>query len=627
MKSNFIHQLENDFIKLSFYDDGAAEIFDKKRGQSWRMGRVAYQEDNPVDMGHCYLRSNRSCCEEYPGHFHAQQKGRLTEYTLLGRQDKNMGTFVCEWCLADEWIEVKIMHIDEGLPCLMFPTPLECEALVLPLDQGRLIRKHTSWPSRFAYRMGGGHLNMRWFGGLRGDLGWMALIDEGHEDAGVLYSGFHMTPMWLKSLGQWRGNRIVRYRLTDGGYVGMAKIFRRWAQEHGLFKTLAEKIDRTPALRSLLGGRQLIFRQATAFNCRRAEDCYGSYGPFDGHVSTAEFEAAKDGVTPWMTHAQVKSIFEDARKLGMKRGMLFLCGWENGGYDELHPDIWPPDPSLGSLDEFADLCRIRDPYITTVADQYQDVYEQSPSFPKGCCVRPDGSLLPGGIWRGGQAYILNYKHSIEFAKANWQHMKAVGTRSVYVDTTTAVHLMQSWAKDDELTRSQDQQYKKEFLAWWKDQGVLLGSEQGVDWGVPYVDATNGPIGTHIPGESIPLWPLVYHDCMFTVRNVWGWHHRSDAEFTRECLQSRLYGCPMNMCLLTPADWEQCKKHFASTFDIDQWQERTALSEMTNHRYLTADYQVEQTEFANGAAIAVNFGNNNVEVDGIKIPSNGYAIRS
>jgi len=607
-----IRELENDFIKFTLNEDASAEIFDKKRAERWHMGRVAYQEDNPVDAGHFWLRTERSLCEEYPANFRVKAKGKLTEYTLLGRLGQEMGTFDCEWRLAGEWVEAEVSRIGEELPCLMFPTPIVCDALVLPMQQGRLIR--TPANNRYAYRFGM-HLNMRWFGGLRGDRGWMALVDEGHEDAGALYSSMHITPMWLKSLGQWRGKRIVRYRFTEGGYVGMAKAFRSWAKEHGLFKSLTEKIDQTPALGNLIGGPMMGFGMAGTFNRKRLEDNYRSV--------PEQWQGKSEGVVPNFTYAQVKTIFEDAKKLGMKRGFLFMWGWTNGGHDELHPDIWPPEPALGSVDELAELCRLQDPYVTGIGDQYEEIYEQAPSFPKGCCLLPNGKPFPAGIWGGGQAYGLNHKHSVEYAKRNWRKMQTLNPRFVYLDATTASELRESWAKDDTLTRTQCEHYKKKLFSFWKEQGLVIGSENGTDWGIPYTDLVHNSFG-RTPGESIPLWSLVYHDALFTCH---GGQLLDEKSFGQTRLKNMLWGQTFEILPVSPADWDGVVRHqFSASLDADRWQGRTCLAEMTNHKFLTSECQVEQTEFSSGGAIAVNFGSTDIEIDGVKVPANRYAIR-
>jgi len=129
--------LENDHIRANLNDDGSAELVDKTREVSWRMGAVAYQEEGPVDVGHWCQRGERGCCEQYPGRFKATVKGNVVHYTLFERLGREMGTFQVVWRLQGAWLDTEIKNIDEKLPNLMFPTPIECDALVLPQGAGK----------------------------------------------------------------------------------------------------------------------------------------------------------------------------------------------------------------------------------------------------------------------------------------------------------------------------------------------------------------------------------------------------------------------------------------------------------------------------------------------------------
>ncbi len=55
-------------------------------------------------------------------------------------------------------------------------------------------------------------------------------------------------------------------------------------------------------------------------------------------------------------------------------------------------------------------------------------------------------------------------------------------------------------------------------------------------------------------------------------------------------------------------WEQNKDRFARSYkDICPVARAVGYAEMTDHRFLTPDRDVQQTVFANGITITVNFG--------------------
>ncbi|NLF41027.1 hypothetical protein GX586_16410 [bacterium] len=614
---NPIVHLENDHVALNVFADASAGITDKTRNILWRMGSVALQEDAPMEIGHVWQRIERSICEQYPGRFTGVAEGDRVRYTLRGRLGKEVGQFTCRYVLDGPWLGVEVTDIDESLPNLLFPTPIVSESLVFPVGVGKWVRKPMEFHERRFWRYPS-WLNMRWFGGLRGDDGWLAVIQDGIADAGVFATQMSATPVWLKSLGRWKGPRTVRYRFTRGGYVGMAKAFRQWTKDNSCFKSLEEKIAERPALRNLIGGRMLSLMQARSFFRSRFEDTLETELP-------AELRNAAEGVVTLISHKQAAAIIAEAKALGMKRGMFHLRGWIRGGYDETHPDIWPPEPALGSLDEFKALCAERDPYVTCLQDNYQDIYQQSTSFPHGVCRKQDGSLMPGGWWWGGQAYILNSKQSLEYAARNWPQLATLGMRMLYIDTVTTEQFKESYEQGNTQSRSEDFERKKALLAFFRDKGVMLGSENGADFGIPFIDWA--PVGPHrrVPGESIPLWPLVFHDCIVSFKGAWSSADISSPAFRKACLLNMLWGYAFTFGGFTADTWPRVKDVFASTLHLDDWFGTIGTDEMTSHRYHGDDGQVEQTEFSSGRSIIANFADEPREAAGRTIPPGGHVL--
>ena len=174
----------------------------------------------------------------------------------------------------------------------------------------------------------------------------------------------------------------------------MARKFREYAKCNNLYRSLKEKIEEHPAAANLVGGRCLSFFQAYTYHKENSQLWMTPYS------SDAD---QKDGkVHVLIKHSDVKTIIEEARKAGMARGYFNLRGWINGGYDETHPDIWPPEPKLGSLEELAEILSIKDPFISVLHDNYQDMYNRVSSFPKYVMKNPDGNLRAGGTWHGGE---------------------------------------------------------------------------------------------------------------------------------------------------------------------------------------------------------------------------------
>ncbi len=424
--------LENDSLRVDIRSDASTHVLDKQNAISWQSGPVALQEYGPIDEGHVWLRQRRSMCEQYPGRFIGRRNAAAIDFLLLGRGNRIVGRFSCRVSLEDAWLVYRVTSIDEEIKSLVFPTPILSQALVLPIGVGKLVTElaqreiYERWAHTFFT-----HLNMRWIGGLNDRGGWIGIYDDGYEDAGAIVANRTAAPAWMKTLGRWRHPFVFRMRFLRGGYVELAKEYRKWFVAKGLFKSLQDKMAENAALAKLLGGRAVWITLAHPAPRKNQLENILFAGDQVAWKGGAEYAARRAGHRPGgeplphaekegaaivdCTFARAKERFEKYEKLGMRRGLIHVGGWINRGYDASHPDIWPPEPKLGTIEELAGLLRPRRNCVVALHDNYMDVYDDTPSFPKGVIRQADGSLLTGGFWAGGQAYIMNYRDSLNYA--------------------------------------------------------------------------------------------------------------------------------------------------------------------------------------------------------------------
>jgi hypothetical protein len=606
--SKTLLQLQNEYLSFRFNEDATGELHDKKSGVVWRMGPVAIQEYGPIvaPQDAIFYRTVRAYSEGYPGRFKGRCEGDHLRFTVLGRLNQERGCFNCRVTLDGPWLEFRIDEIDAGLPSLVFPPAFESESLVIPTGAGKWLRK--PYPGRI-FHSAFGDLNMRFFGGLRGDNGWLAVFSEGHTDAGAYVIEHAVSPGWLKSLGRWQGPRAVRFRCTSGGYCGIAKAYRQWAIGHGLHRSLKEKIEATPALSSLIGGRVLSMSQSRTHHPEVYEDFC---------------KPIPEDVRPYLnkvrvsfTHKQSATVVREARELGMARGLVNVRGWIRGGYDESHPDIWPPEPALGSIEELRNLLDVK-PLIGCLHDNYQDIYEQNPSFPKGVIRLPDGQAAFGGLWAGGQAYLLCSREGLAYARRNWKQIQTLNPSGFFSDTTTASPLYECYDAEHPTSRAEDERYKLELLNFFKAQGLVVGNEEGRDFAVPAVDFYECR-HTRSPGETIPLWYLVFHDAMVNVRYFDAM--AEDASGTPNIVTDMLWGCGIHWGVKDPSDWALRREEFKASLAADAWHARIGCDEMVRHAFVSADGCVERTEFSSGLAIVANYSDEEWSVEGVSVPGN------
>jgi hypothetical protein len=82
-----------------------------------------------------------------------------------------------------------------------------------------------------------------------------------------------------------------------------------------------------------------------------------------------------------------------------------------------------------------------------------------------------------------------------------------------------------------------------------------------------------------------------------------------------------------MFMFTRQVWSKYKDRFVQSYkDVCNVARAVGYAEMTDHRFLTPDRNVQQTSFANGTTITVNFGSELYPLpNGEKLKPMGYHL--
>lgn len=618
LDAEILEVMENDFLKVSLFTDASMDILDKLNSRTWHIGAVALQEEGPIEEDHVWLRNERSMCEQFSGRFHGERVGDdatapdRIRFTLFGSQNVRFGSFLCRFSLEEQWLRLRILQVDEEINSLVFPPPVVCDSLVLPIGIGKLLKgkERRGIYSRFAYSFFS-RLNMRWIGGQKGDGAWMCIYEDGFEDALAMVGNYTASPGFTKTLDKWSHPFDLKYTFVEGNYVTLAKTYRNWFKEKGLFRTLKEKAAETPDLTQLYGGRGFWYNLAMGkYRDRDAEDFL---------LSEEQLSARGEGedVHIYNTFSEARAICDHIETLGMKKGLFKIAGWINKGYDWSHPDVWPPEKKLGTLEEFQQLMNRDGKALMGLHDNYMDMYEGVPSWPKGVIHRKNGTYLRGGFWAGGQAYIMNYRDGLDYAKRNWEQIKTLNPKAMFVDTTTAMYLYQSYERGKEYTKADDHHYKSEMVKWFAEQGILFGSEEVADFAIPHIHWYETR-HERVEGETIPLWPLVFHDA--AILSTYKGSDRSDTY--PKYMESMLYGYMMYFFVRNGGLDEEL---FKESLVADEWHEKIAEAEMVNHEFLSRDQKVERTTFSTGHSITCNFSGEDRMIEGDPLKAYSYRI--
>jgi hypothetical protein len=187
----------------------------------------------------------------------------------------------------------------------------------------------------------------------------------------------------------------------------------------------------------------------------------------------------------------------------------------------------------------------------------------------------------------------------------------------------------------------------------EEMGLVTGCETGHEAAVPYVhyfegmlslvlyrvpDAGRrmGQILDEVPDRvakfqmghkyRLPLWELVYHDCV-VAQWYWGdYNNKLPVLWDKRDLFNILYGTPP-MFMFNRDTWEKNKERFVQSYkNVCPVARMVGYSEMTDHRFLTPDRNVQQTTFANGTKVTVNFGDKAYTVhNGTEVRPMGFHV--
>jgi hypothetical protein len=434
-----------------------------------------------------------------------------------------------------------------------------------------------------------------------------AMIRIERQKGGPLY----VVPSWESQKGRLGYERKIRYVFFDaGGHVAMCKRYRAYAQQIGLFKTLADKRKANPNVDMLIGAvNTWCFDEKDPVGIVKQMQAAGIDRILWSNQGAPETIQAMNALGVLTGHYDIYQDVMDPNKYPLLQ--YVMKEWPEGA--------WPKDLILGADGDWT----------------------------KGWQVNAkDGSMVPCGIVCDNQTIGYADKRIPEDLKTHPYLCR-------FLDTTTANPWRECSSPDHPMTRSDSRKYKMELLDLVSNKyKMVCGSETGHDAAVPYVDYFEGMLSlgpyrvsdvlslTKIYDEvppnlskfqvghqyRLPLWELVYHDCVVA---HWYWcdyNNKLPALWDKRDLFNALYGtAPMFM--FEPAYWEKNKDRFVRSYrNTAPVARATGYSEMMDHRFLTADRSVQQTTFANGVIVTVNFGEKPFSLaDGGKLAPGGLKV--
>jgi hypothetical protein len=581
--------------------DGTFSVLDKRNGKTWTQQVVAHDLvftkaflppgiSGRIDLEGSDVASKGA---DFPVHGKITLDGDLPEFTVSISGDGAMAK------------------------PLTFPQPFVGGTdLIVPLNEGIRypVNDATIRPSNLV-TYGGHGICMPFWGLTDGEAGQMAIFEtpnDGRIDLQRSGATLHVAPQWDAQKGRLGYERRLRYVFLDrGGYVAMCKRYRAYAQKIGLFKTFAEKRVENPNIDRLIGAANVWY-----------------FKNDDSVPMAREMIAAGIGHMLW-SNAQPPHV-----------GELDQLGLLTGCYD-LYQDIMNPA-------KYPELPWIHPDWIPQAWPSQLVLNPQARPIDGWKVTLRDGTMYPCGV--------LSDRFAPAYARTR---IKAALEKSPYtarfIDTTTASAWREDYSPVHPQTRTECRRWRMELLdVVSKEFHLVTGSETGLDAAVPSVayfegmmslapyrlpdsgrdmqKIWSGPPPENLvkfqtgPAYRLPLWELVYHDCV-VADWYWGdYDNKIPSLWDRRDLFNVLYGT-VSMFMFDRAFWTAHKDRFVQSYrNTCPLARAVGYSEMIDHRCLTPDALVQQTRFANGVTVTVNFGSQAYALDeGRKIAPGAFLV--
>lgn len=300
-------------------------------------------------------------------------------------------------------------------------------------------------------------------------------------------------------------------------------------------------------------------------------------------------------------------------------------------------------------------------YIATQYDNYNDVLDPAmlslipnnrvrccdytrrrmKDYPYGVQIRADGTRKPAWALRGfdGEMHPQNTLCPAVAAERIKTEIPQIIARypcykGRFIDVYGGCALSECYSKTHPATKEEILKIKKDAFAALGEMGLIAGTEDGCDGiadSLVYAEGLHSPVyfrnndsgrkhahrytqerAAHIrkhmldPTSRIPLFELVYHDCLLALP-YWGDSTASDASLLkRKILFACLYGC-VPLYSFFVKDFARLKMDILESYHrIRSVLQKVATLPMTDFTSLTEDGTVQRSVFGGRYEVVANF---------------------
>lgn len=337
-------------------------------------------------------------------------------------------------------------------------------------------------------------------------------------------------------------------------------------------------------------------------------------------------------------------------RYGLTDSFLTVHVWQRWGYDYRLPDIWPPNPDLGTIEDMCRIGQVCDPPDIPwgLHDNYIDFYPDATGYTYNhICFTADGQPIKAWFNEGRDAQSYRWRPDafMLFLQRNLKLIKeGVKPSHYFIDVFTSAGCFDFYDREGKFHPSTETRQKwGEAFAWIRDylgNNAPTTSEAGHDQLTGWLDgadcqhlslsSTPEQFTIYVPCEAwerVPWYDAVNHS-RFILHGV-GYSGRyeggqgrlehginSDDYISAEILTGH--------ALMTDAgSWGRpaVRKYWLAQ-DVAR---NLALKEMTGWEMVGGDMGRQIVTWSNGTKVYVNRGKTDWEVEGHVLPQYGYLV--
>jgi hypothetical protein len=339
-----------------------------------------------------------------------------------------------------------------------------------------------------------------------------------------------------------------------------------------------------------------------------------------------------------------------AFRYGLTDALVIWHRWQHWGYDYRLPDIYPPNTTWGTLDEFMDLagaCK-KNGVLFAPHDNYMDFYPDSEGFTYDN-IAFTAERKPQTAWfnrgAGAQSYHPRSDRVLPFVKRNIKLIKAGFAPGAYfIDVWSSEPPYDYWTAEGQFfDRVYTRDIWREGFAWIREymDGAPQFSEAGADQYIGWLDggtaaqmrAENGPQRSNVwqiensDTERVPWFDIAYHDVFalhgagYTDRYASGQDPRAHGIYSDDYITTEVMTGHPGM--VSEAFGREPVRKYWLLHDLAR---ALTLQRMETFAFANGDMHRHRIRWSNGGEVWVNRGKENWTAAGHELPHYGCYAR-